>query len=100
MGLLHQRVGGLGCYLDCLTSGASAARCEPEKIRSDGGVLAASPMIKSAKKGEKREKYEDSSVGVAYLSLVGSLPFILGFFLDYRKDNLIILVMRYFFPYQ
>ena len=71
-----------------------------EKKGSNGSVTTSSLMIKSAKRGDKREKKEDNAVRVAYISLVGSLPFILGFFLDYRKDNLIILVMRYFFPYQ
>ena len=77
------------------------ARCEPAKKKGSGGSMtAASLMIKSAKMGEKREKKEDNTFRVAYISLVGSLTFILGFFLDYRKDNLIILVMRSFFPYQ
>ena len=40
------------------------------------------------------------AVGVAYLSLVGSLYFILEFLLDYRKDNLVILVIRSLFHYQ
>ena len=48
---------------------------------------------------EKRKKGV-SVVGVVYLSLVGSLHFILEFLLDYRKDNLVILVIRSFFPYQ
>ena len=58
-----------------------------------------SPMIKLAKGVEKRKK-KISAVGVAYLSLMGSLHFILKFILDYRKDNLVILVIRYFFHYQ
>ena len=48
----------------------------------------------------ERKKKEVETVGIAYLSLVGSPPFILEFLLDYREDNLVILVMRYFFPYQ
>ena len=38
-----------------------------------------------------------SAVGVAYLSLMGILHFILEFLLDYGKDNLVILVIRSFF---
>ena len=45
---------------------------------------------------EKRNKGVNA-VGVAYLSLMGSLHFILECLLDYGKDNLIILVIRYFF---
>ena len=48
---------------------------------------------------EKRKK-EVSAVGVAYLSLRGSLCFIFEFLLDFRKDNLVILVIRSLFPYQ
>ena len=60
-------------YLDRMTFGALAAQCKPAKKRgSDGGVLVASPMIKLEKKMEKRKKGV-SAVGVAYLSLVGSL---------------------------
>ena len=36
-------------YLDRLTIKASTARCKPKKKGFDGGVSAASPMIKSAK---------------------------------------------------
>ena len=32
--------------------------------------------------------------------LLGSFCFILEFVFDFRKDDLMILVMRYFFPYQ
>ena len=46
------------------------------------------------------EKKKSSTVRVVYPSHVGSLPFILEFLLDYKKDNLVILVIRYFFPYQ
>ena len=58
----------------------------------------ASPMLKSAKDGEEEEG--SSIVRVAYLSLVGSLCFIFGFLFDSWKDNLVILVIEYFFPYQ
>ena len=44
------------------------------------------------------------AVGIAYLSLGWgggrSLCFILKFLIDFRKDNLMILVIRSFFPYQ
>ena len=54
---------------------------------------------------EKRLK-RVSAIGVAYLSLGGGgggggdLCFILEFLLDLRKDNVVILVIRSFFPYQ
>ena len=62
-------------------------------------MSAASSMIKSAKRVEKRKKGV-FTVGIAYLSLVGSLHFILEFLLDYRKDNLVIMVIKSLFPYQ
>ena len=52
---------------------------------------------------EKRKKGV-SVVGVEYFYLGegegGSLYFILEFLLDFRKDNLVILVIRYLFPYK
>ena len=60
-------------------------------------------MIKSTKR-RRREIRE--LAGVAYRSLGGggggggSLCFVFEFLLEFRKDNLIILVIRYFFPYQ
>ena len=56
-------------------------------------------MIKSGKGVEKRNKGV-GAVGVAYLYFVESLCFILEFLLDYRKDNLVILLIRFIFPYQ
>ena len=56
-------------------------------------------MIKLAKRVEKRRKGV-SAVGVVYLSLEGSFYFIFEFFLDFRKDNLVILLIRYLFSYQ
>ena len=41
-----------------------------------------------------------SAVGVAYLSLWRNFCFILEFLLNFRKDNLVIFVIRSFFPYQ
>ena len=76
-------------------------RCEPAKQKrgSGGSMSAASPMIKSTKGVEKRRKGV-SVVGVAYLSLKGSLCFIFELLLNFRKDNLVILVIRSLFPYQ
>ena len=54
--------------------------------------------LSQQKDGEEEEG--SSTYRVAYLSHVGSLPFILEFLLDYRKDNLVILMIRYFFRYQ
>ena len=62
-------------------------------------MSAASPMIKSSNMVEKRKKGV-CTVKIAYLSLVGSLHFILEFLLDYKRDNFVILVIRYLFPYQ
>ena len=56
-------------------------------------------MIKSAKGVEKR-KNEVSAIRVTYLSLEGSICFMLEFLLDFRKHNLMILVIIYLFPYQ
>ena len=56
----------------------------------------ASPIIKLAKRVEKRNKGIFTG-GIAYLSLVGSLYFIYEFLLNYRKDNLVILVIRSLF---
>ena len=59
------------------------------------------PLRCLSQQNDGEEKEEGSTTGrVAYLALVESLPFILEFLLDYRKDNLVILVIRYFFPYQ
>ena len=55
--------------------------------------------LSQQKDGEVEEE-GSSTIRVAYLSYVGSLPFILEFLLDYRKDNLVIFVIRSFFPYQ
>ena len=62
-------------------------------------MSAAFPMIKSSKMVEKRKKGV-CTVEIAYLSLVGSLHFILEFLLDYKRDNFVILVIRSLFPYQ
>ena len=61
------------CYLDRLTFGASTTRCKPAKKNgSNDSVTATSSMIKSVKMMEKRKKGV-RVVGIAYLSLVGSL---------------------------
>ena len=64
----------------------------------DDGVSIASPMIKSTKMVEKKKGV--SAIGVAYISLGGSLCFIFKILLDFKKDNLMILVIRYLFPYK
>ena len=47
------------------------------------------------------EEEEGSTiVRVAYLSLMGSFCFILGFLIHCWKDNLVILAIEYLFPYQ
>ena len=56
-------------------------------------------MIKSTKMMEKIEK-KVCVVRIAYLALVESFCFILGFILDSWKGNLVILVIEYLFPYQ
>ena len=91
---------------------------------SDGGVSTASPMIKLAKRMEKMEKMKKKAcvVRIVYLSLVGRFCFILEFLfdswknnlvisavesllprpilLDFWKDNIINLVIKFDFPYQ
>ena len=57
-----------------------------------------SSMIKSAKMIEKRQTGV-SAVRISYLSLKGEFCFILEFLLDFRKNNPVILVIRYIFPY-
>ena len=47
-------------YLVCLTSGALAAWYKPAKWGSNGGVPAASPMLKSAKGWSRRRRKYDS----------------------------------------
>ena len=59
----------------------------------------ASPMLKSAKRIEKKGK-EVPQLGLCTFPLLGSSCFILEFVFDFRKNNLVILVMRSFFPYQ
>ena len=60
---------------------------------------AASPMIKLAK-GRRRERRELAQLELHTFPLEGSLCFILEFLLESRKDNLVILVIRYLFSYQ
>ena len=48
----------------------------------------------------KKRKKGVREVGVAYLSLRRSIHFIFEFLLDFKKDNLVILVIRSLFPYQ
>ena len=62
-------------------------------------MLTASPIIKSAK-GWRRERKELVQLGLHTFPLGGSFCFILEFLLDFRKDNLVILVIKSLFPYQ
>ena len=73
-------------------------QCKPKKKGSDGGVSTASPMIKLAKRIEKKEQ-EVPQLGLRTLPSLGSSYFILEFVFDFRKENLVILVMS-LFPYQ
>ena len=56
-------------------------------------------MIKSTK-GWRRERKELAQLELHTFPLGGSLYFIFKFVLDFRKDNLVILVIRSLFPYQ
>ena len=58
-----------------------------------------SSMLKSVKMIEKKEK-EVLQLGLCIFPSLGSSCFILEFVFDFRKYNLVILVMRYLFPYQ
>ena len=86
------------CYLDRLTSWASSTRRKPTK---KGGFIdsvpAASLMIKSAK---DREEKEGSSCSWNCIPFPRgeSFYFTLEFLLDYREDNLVILVIKSLFP--
>ena len=62
-------------------------------------MSASSPMLKSIKRIEKKEK-EVPQLGLRTFPSLGISYFILEFVFDFRKDNLVILVMRYLFPYQ
>ena len=66
---------------------------------SDDSMPAASPLLKSAKRIEKKEKEVPQLGSCTFLSL-GSSCFILEFVFDFRKYNLGILVMKSLFPYQ
>ena len=59
------------------------------------------PPLRCLSQQKNGEEEEGSTiVRVAYLSLVGSFCFILGFLLDSWKDNLVILAIESLFPYQ
>ena len=47
-----------------------------------------------------KKKNEVRQLGLHTFPLLGSSCFILEFVFDFRKDNLVILVMRSLFPYQ
>ena len=69
-----------------------------QKGHSDGRGPTASPMVKLAK-GWRRARREFTQSELPF-HRGESVCFILEFLLDYRKDNLVILVIRYLFPYQ
>ena len=59
------------------------------------------PPLRCLSQQNDEEEGEGSfTIRVAYLAFMGSLPVILEFLLDYKKDNLVILVVRSFFPYK
>ena len=61
----------------------------------------ASPIFKSAKGVKKRKKGVNAVEVHTFPSGGGGiLFFIFKFLLDFRKDNLVILVIRSLFPYQ
>ena len=88
------------CYLDRLTFEALVARCKPAKKEGFGdGVSAASPMIKSTK-GWRRRRREFTQLELHTFPSSPSFRIILKSLLDYREDNLVILVIKSIFPYQ
>ena len=87
------------CSLNCLILRASIERRGPGKeMGSDGGVPVASPMIKSVK-GWRRwiRKFVPLELHT-FLSWEGYC-LILELVLDFRKDNLMIFVIKSIFPY-
>ena len=70
---------------------------KPVKRGFDGGVSAVFTMLKSAKGWKNKEG--STIIRVAYISLVGSIYFILRFLIDSCKDNLMILAIESHFPY-
>ena len=58
------------------------------------------PPLRCLSQQKDGEEEEGSlTVRIAYISLVGSLSFILKFSFDLRKDNLVILMTKSLFPY-
>ena len=70
-----------------------------QKKGSSSGASVASPMIKSTK-GWIRERRKLAQLELHTFPLGGSLCFIFEFLLDFRKDNLVILMIRSLFSYQ
>ena len=62
-------------------------------------MLAASPMLLVSKMVKKKKK-EVRQLGLHTFPSRRSFCFILEFVLDFRKDNLVIFVIRSLFPYQ
>ena len=97
--MFYKRKNYYCCYLDRLTSEALAAQRKPTK--KGGPATVCRPLLQClSQQNDGGEEEGSSSVMIAYLFLVGSLCFILEFLLDFWKDNLIILVIKSFFPYQ
>ena len=69
------------CYLDRPTSRASTTQCKPEKNKGSNDR-------------------SSHSWNCIFFPREESFYFILKFLLDYRKDNLVILVINSLFPYQ
>ena len=87
------------CYLDCLTSEASATRHKPAKNRGRATMFQP-PLLCLSQQKDGGEEEGSSLVRIAYPSLVGSQSCILDFLLDFWKDILMILIIKSFFPYQ
>ena len=69
-----------------------------QKGHSDGSGTVVSLMIKVAKIW-KRARRKFAQLELHTFPLGGIFFFILEFLLDFRKDNIVILVIRYLFPY-
>ena len=81
-------------YLVRLFSEASTTQCKPSKeCRMPLRCL-------SRQKGIEKKGKEVPQLALRTFPLLGSSCFILEFVFDFRKDNLVILVMRSLFPYQ
>ena len=87
------------CYLDCLTSGASAGDVNLQKNGVPTTVCRPPLRLSQQKDGEKEE---GSLRSWNYIPFPHgeSFCFIVKFLLDYREDNLVIFVIKSLFPHQ